>query len=225
MLMMAAITILPLSASAALECPVGQHVENVQTVAGTPEVPAYVEVIHHDAVTHTVHHNAKKEWGWSAHGWGWIITHPAYDEVVVDVPAYDESINHPAVPAVPATFEDQCVADTTPVVPTCTEAQHLEDNVCVDNTVTPPVDETPASSPAPTSNGGGGGNPGGRRHCDVVGTPTCENWVKGIMTPVITLDGGVAGSTGGQDWSALLDSIKTQLLHIMDLLKSPDFKG
>ena len=151
----------------ALECPVGQVVQSVEVSPGTAEVPAYDEVIHHEAVTHVVHHDEvshvvhhSAEWHYvpgyydyphhyvSGH-WevtpAWdetVIDSPAYDETVVDSEAWDETVHHDAVPATDPVFEDQCVADPEYVPPV----------------VTPPA-PTAAPEPVKTGNQSGGRHP------------------------------------------------------------------
>lgn len=112
------------------------------------------------------------------------------------------------------------IVETPEEPPVCSESEHLEENVCVPNETTPPVDETP-STPAPSSNGGGGGSQGGHRKCGIPGLPTCEDWVKGITTPSTSVDANVAVKL------QLIDLMK-QLIKLLQLKISqlpPDFKG
>jgi fibro-slime domain-containing protein len=84
--------------------------------------------------------------------------------------------------------ENQCVANP-PTDPVCTENQHLDDHVCVEN-----HSENPPSNPSIGGGGGGGGGGsfGGRRH-DVNGLfgggqvlgastgPMCEEYIKSYI--------------------------------------------
>lgn len=98
-----ALAVLPFGVSADEGCPEGQVMQSVMTDPGSPEVPAVTHIVHHDEVAHWV-------WVYRNHQWRHdkIVDVPAYDEVVVDVPA---------IPAVPATYENQCVVDEDYVPP------------------------------------------------------------------------------------------------------------
>lgn len=67
----------------------------------------------------------------------------------------------------------QCVDIVPPVEPpACSETQHLEENVCVDNEVVPPPSPEPTPSPAPSqsdSNSRPGGSSIERKVCNVMG--------------------------------------------------------
>ena len=77
-----------------LVCPEGEQVVSVQISAGSPEIP---EVTHQQFVP-----------GYFSGSWPHFVWHPAHFETIVD---------SPAVPAVPAVFEDQCQADPDYVPP------------------------------------------------------------------------------------------------------------
>lgn len=115
---------LPFVASAELVCPEGQVVKSVMTSAGSDAIPA---------VTHTEYRwrlTAFSSWSaWSVtnNAPHWVLSHNKQTRTVTDTPA---------VEAVPAVYEDQCVADEAYVPPAPTPAPK----------VTAPVSVAPQSS-------------------------------------------------------------------------------
>jgi hypothetical protein len=124
-------------------------------------VPAVTHIVHHDAVVHYV-------WVYRNHNWNkdMIVDVPAYDEVVIDVPA---------VPEVPAVYQEQCVADTSYVPPVITP------EITPEPVVNPPVASTEVLKTS------GKSSQGGHRRCYV------DMEIRQVICPV-----------GGLTWTQVL---------------------
>lgn len=126
--------------------------------------------------------------------------------------------------------ETPCASDTPqePETPVCSENEHLDENVCVPNENEQPSEsQEPTEPSAPASSPANNGGSSGSARCDRVGKPSCVDFFASLGIPYGSSNGGTSATTT-IDWSTYLSQlewIKNQLLNILNLLQTSDFKG